>query len=102
MSRSKCLFVDMDGVVFDNHNQGPENDEWIPGALEKLKALQKDWFLVAFTSRPPGEWMQRLTDAGVRFEGYFHKPLADEYGWVDDHLNQKFVGTSLEDLNPDG
>ena len=90
---TKCLFVDMDGVVFEQ-----STDEFIPGAVEKLKALQEDWFLVAFTARPPGGWMQTLNDAGVKFMGYLHKPLADEYGWVDDHLKLSMVGTSLEDL----
>lgn len=75
-------FVDVDGVLF---REG--TDEWLPGALDYLRALNADKIrVVLFTSRAPGTWLNRFAEEGVVLFGAIQKPLASGYFVVDDRL----------------
>lgn len=89
-------FIDCDGVVF---HEG--TNDFLPGAVENLKAIQERGdHIVFFTCRPPGlarEWIEKLRDAGIDVGkcGYLHKPMADSYYYVDDKLDLARCGVLL-------
>lgn len=82
----RVLLLDIDGTVYSPGNGNDDEDEFLPGALERLLELQKEYTIFAFSCRPPGKWIQNLVDAGVDLRGYIAKPMADEYAFVDDKL----------------
>jgi len=80
----RIFFIDLDGVLVKQGTQ-----EFLPGALAGLQARAKDgeiWFFScwAFTPRDM-EFLHSLP--GVPCAGVIHKPLADEYVFIDDKLN---------------
>lgn len=99
---SRVYFIDLDGIVV-HQMTAAGIPRLIPGALKMLQDIHASGGRIYFFSC----WL--FTEGNINFlkslvpfEGFIHKPLADEYVYIDDRLRVDLCrNTTVEAVDVD-
>jgi hypothetical protein len=92
---SALYLVDVDNTIFEHGTYTP-----LPGAVERLRAINKSGARLGLFTARPATWeeMVKISGAlpGIHFLYLIHKPWASHYVIIDDKLDLIASATSLE------